>query len=209
MSDEIRGEDVVLLIAGGATGSFEFDPIRLMKGAFLVAQRGPDEWRDFFDFSPYSYGPFDSGVYVMRDTLLSQGLLRAEKHGRYESYSITDDGRNRLEELKELLPEHTAKWVSSVGSYVTSKSFSRLLREIYGAFPERVRLRDAAAGDGDAAPKVPLRGAPHARAASELRSAAPPRTRRRRVPGRAAEHARLACCAVRAHGRTRGARVFF
>lgn len=136
MPDKIRGEDVILLIAGGATGQFEFDPIRLMKGAFLVAQRGPDEWRAFFDFSPYSYGPFDSGVYVMRDDLLSKGLLRAEKHGRYESYSLTAAGRQRLKELRESLPAQTADWVSSVGSYVTSKSFSRLLREIYGAFPE-------------------------------------------------------------------------
>jgi hypothetical protein len=77
MPEEIRGEDVILLVASGATGAFEFDPIRLMKGAFLVAQRGPTEWRDFFDFEPYSYGPFDSSVYVMRDNLLARGLLRS------------------------------------------------------------------------------------------------------------------------------------
>lgn len=136
MSKEIRGEDVILLIASGATGAFEFDPIRLMKGAFLVAQRGPTEWRDYFGFEPYSFGPFDSGVYVMRDNLLTQGLLRAKKHGRYESYALTDAGRARVAELKSATPRQTVDWTASVGSYVTSKSFSRLLREIYGAFPE-------------------------------------------------------------------------
>jgi uncharacterized protein len=136
MPDEIRGEDVVLLIASGSTGAFEFDPIRLMKGAFLVAQRGPTEWRDFFDFEPYSYGPFDSSVYVMRDNLLAGGLLRAERHGRYESYALTEVGQARVDELKRRIPKQTADWTASVGRYVTSKSFSRLLREIYGAFPE-------------------------------------------------------------------------
>jgi hypothetical protein len=136
MPEEIRGEDVILLVAGGATGAFEFDSIRLMKGAFLVAQRGPVEWRDFFDFEPYSYGPFDSGVYVMRDNLLAGRLLRSERHGRYESYSLTDAGKARVEELRKQIPTTTGDWLTSVGSYVTSKSFSRLLREIYGAFPE-------------------------------------------------------------------------
>lgn len=135
MDDEIQPEDVVLLIAAGASGPFEFDPIRLMKGAFLVSQRGPTEWRGYFDFSPYSYGPFDSGVYVLRDKLLSAGLLRAEPHGRYESYQLTDGGKRRVAELRTTLPKQTSEWVSSVGSYVTSKSFSRLLREIYAAFP--------------------------------------------------------------------------
>lgn len=136
MPEEIRGEEVILLIASGATGAFEFDPIRLMKGAFLVAQRGPTEWRDYFDFEPYSYGPFDSNVYVMRDNLLARGLLRSERHGRYESYSLTDAGKERVAELRRAIPRQTAEWTASVGSYVTSKSFSRLLREIYGAFPE-------------------------------------------------------------------------
>ena len=136
MDDEIRPEDVVLLIAAGATGPFEFDTIRLMKGAFLVSQRGPAEWRSYFDFGPYSYGPFDSGVYVLRDQLLKRGLLRAEQHGRYESYTLTEAGKARVTELAKSLPEQTTDWVRSIGSYVTSKSFSRLLREIYAAFPE-------------------------------------------------------------------------
>jgi uncharacterized protein len=136
VDEEIRPEDVVLLIAAGASGPFEFDPIRLMKGAFLVSQRGPTEWRAHFDFSPYSYGPFDSTVYVLRDRLLTQGLLRAERHGRYESYALTETGKRRVAELRKALPQPTSEWVGSVGSYVTSKSFSRLLREIYAAFPE-------------------------------------------------------------------------
>lgn len=136
MDDQISADDVVLLIAAGASGPFEFDPIRLMKGAFLVSQRGPTEWRGYFDFSPYSYGPFDAGVYVLRDQLLSRGLLRSEQHGRYESYTLTNRGHDRVAELRNLLPRQTSDWVASIGSYVTSKSFSRLLREIYSAFPE-------------------------------------------------------------------------
>lgn len=136
MAREIKPEDVVLLIAAGADGPYGFDPIRLMKGVFLVSQRGPEEWRAWFDFSPYSYGPFDSGVYALRDRLLRDGHLDAEQHGRYANYFLTDSGKGRVQQLKDELPAKTVDWLASIGSYVTSKSFARLLREVYAAFPE-------------------------------------------------------------------------
>lgn len=136
MAREMKPEDVVLLIAAGADGPYGFDPIRLMKGVFLVSQRGPEEWQGWFDFSPYSYGPFDSGVYVLRDRLLRDGLLAAEQQGRYAKYSLTEAGRRRVDYLKGEVPEKTVEWLGSIGSYVTSKSFARLLREIYATFPE-------------------------------------------------------------------------
>jgi hypothetical protein len=50
--------------------------------------------------------------------------------------TLREAGNQRVAELQEQIPKETAAWLASVGSYVTSKSFSRLLREIYGAFPK-------------------------------------------------------------------------
>ncbi len=43
-------QDIMLLIADGADGPYPLDPIRLMKGCFIVDQIGPDDWKDLFAF---------------------------------------------------------------------------------------------------------------------------------------------------------------
>src|SRR5947208_285620 len=100
-----------------------------MKGSFVISQGGRPAWRSLFQFRAYDYGPFDTRVYTARDHLLRDGLLTEEKPGRYPTYSLTELGRARVEDLEETLGPHDANWVRSVGRYVTSKSFTRLLDE--------------------------------------------------------------------------------
>jgi hypothetical protein len=127
--------DLVLLLAAGSDGPYEFDPIRLMKGAFIVSRAGRPAWRGQFRFRPYDYGPLDSRVYKARDSLLAAGLLRADQSRRYETYQVTPAGEERIAELERRLGDD-AEWIKRVGRYVTSRSFSRLLKEIYGRWPE-------------------------------------------------------------------------
>jgi len=129
-------EDLVLAVAAGADGPYELDPIRLMKACFLVSQRGRPAWRTRFHFEPYSYGPFDRGVYAARDVLLARGLLAADQPGRYPSYSLTEEGEQEADRVRSELGDKDAAWLARAGSYVTSKSFSQLLDEVYTAFPD-------------------------------------------------------------------------
>jgi hypothetical protein len=129
-------QDVLLLIADGADGRFPLDPIRLMKGCFIVAEIGPSEWKHLFDFSPYDYGPFDPSVYRARDALLGNDLLEAFPAGRYSHYKITDAGRQRATAVAEKMDQRLAEWLRNIGHWVTSKSFTDLLREIYDRFPD-------------------------------------------------------------------------
>jgi DNA-binding PadR family transcriptional regulator len=128
-------EDVLLLVAAGAIGPYKLDPIRIMKAAFLVSQRGRDAWKKLFSFRPYAYGPFDASVYGARDRLIAEGLLE-QISGRYDSYQLTEEGRKRVHELQELLGNEDAEWFSRIGTYVTTRSFERLLREVYAAYPD-------------------------------------------------------------------------
>lgn len=128
-------EDILLGTAAGSTGRYPLDPIRLMKAAFIVSQRGPEGHRRLFNFRPYDYGPFDATVYQARDNLLALGLLLAEPAGKYENYSLTESGWAAARELENEVGEDLYAWLQEVGAYVTSRSFSQLLREIYGAFP--------------------------------------------------------------------------
>jgi uncharacterized protein len=129
-------QDIILLLAAGADGPYALDPIRLMKGSFIVSQAGRQEWRDLYDFQPYDYGPFDTSVYRARDALLTKDLLAAEGGGRYPAYHLTDVGKQRVEELEQALDEKSSTWLRGVGHYVTSKSFTSLLDALYERFPE-------------------------------------------------------------------------
>lgn len=139
MADHDRNltqDEVLLMIADGGEETFPLDPIRVMKGAFLVSQIGAQEWRSLFNFRPYHYGPFDSSVYTARDRLLAAGLLSATPVGRYDRYAVTDSGRTYVAELEQRLSGRDADWLRQVGRYVTSRSFSQLLEEIYEKYPE-------------------------------------------------------------------------
>lgn len=134
--DSFDRQDIMLLIADGANGPFPLDPIRLMKGCFIVDQIGPAEWKGLFAFEPYDYGPFDSSVYRARDDLVGKDLLLRHPAGRYSQYEISEAGRKRAAMLASSIDKPTADWLRSIGRWVTSKSFTELLREIYARFPD-------------------------------------------------------------------------
>lgn len=135
-SGSLTADDILLLVADGASGRFPLDPIRLMKGAFLAWKQGPDEWSDLFDFVAYDYGPFDSSVYRSRDDLIRRGLLGASRPGRYDRYWVTDAGEQRIAQLKQTVSKEVVDFLHQVGAYVTSRSFADLLQEIYATFPK-------------------------------------------------------------------------
>ena len=127
-------EDLLLLLVDGAGGGYPADPVRLMKGAFLVVKRGRSDWNRLFDFQAYDYGPFDRTVYDTRDALVRRGLLEV-RSGRYEHYALTEDGQAQADSLRSVLGED-AEWIRRIGHYVSTRSFSQLLDEIYSAYPE-------------------------------------------------------------------------
>jgi hypothetical protein len=135
-SPHITREDLVLATAAGAAGPYQLDPIRLMKACFLISQRGRADWKAQFDFRPYSFGPFDAGVYRARDALLARGLLVADRSGRYPAYSLSDEGHEEVARLREVIGDDNADWLARIGAYVTAKSFSELLDEVYATFPK-------------------------------------------------------------------------
>jgi hypothetical protein len=133
-SAPLTGEDVLLLLVDGAEGKFPIDPVRLMKGAFLVVRRGRDEWKHLFDFRKYDYGPFDPQVYDTKDLLALAGLLEV-RHGRYEQYDLTDEGYSRIAVINDRLGPD-ADWIRRIGNYTSTRSFNQLLDDIYTEYPE-------------------------------------------------------------------------
>jgi hypothetical protein len=129
-------EDLLLLIADGAAGSYDLDRIRLMKAAFLVDQMGPEAWGEVFAFRPYTYGPFDSDVYRARDELMDEELLESAAGRRYHAYSLTDAGKERVKQIEHEIGKSYADWVRRIGAWVTERSFSSLIQSIYAKYPD-------------------------------------------------------------------------
>lgn len=133
-SASLTREDVLLLLVDGADGKYPTDPVRLMKGAFLVVRRGQNEWKHLFQFRGYDYGPFDPQVYDTKDTLVLRDLLEVGR-GRYEQYELTDRGREKVTEARHRLGAD-ADWIRRIGSYTSNRSFNQLLEDIYAEYPE-------------------------------------------------------------------------
>lgn len=128
----------VLFFLGQPSGPFPADQIRVMKGLFLLSQRLPDEAGRTFSFQPYSYGPFDKGVYDELDELEAEGLVRAVRStgSTRRSYDLTQAGVEIFNALLNSVTRQEARVAAETKEQVTSQTFTALLKSVYSEFPE-------------------------------------------------------------------------
>ena len=127
-----RWQLLLLFVGTGKAANQELDPVRIMKGMFLLEMQGGLE-KHTYNFEPYDYGPFSISLYSDLDLLEGKELIeRIPRPGRNWSYvRVTDEGRNVARSLEEQAkPEQLAK-ISAVHEEVLDKTFAELLRYIY------------------------------------------------------------------------------
>lgn len=134
-----RSDWLLLLLdraALGDTGPDELDPVRIQKGMFLLSKRGPA--RDLYDFRPYDWGPFSSGIYADLASLTRRGYLFEEKVlGRtWSTYRVTAQGHQRALAAAAAAGETATVWLRQARQFLTTRSFAQLLREIYSLYPD-------------------------------------------------------------------------
>ncbi|SRR6266511_4774994 len=138
--EAVNRKDWLLLFmsaeALGVDGPPDLDPVRVQKGMFLLSRRGPA--RHLYTFRPYNWGPFSRDIYDDLDSLQADGLLQSQRRtGRsWRVYWTTDAGHDRAAAIAARLPKTDLDWLGKMRHYVTSRSFTRLLRELYEAYPE-------------------------------------------------------------------------
>jgi uncharacterized protein YwgA len=126
------------MLAIGCAKNRGLSPVQLQKVLFLLGKELPSEvGSDFYDFSPYNYGPFDRAVYTDASMLSLTGCVAVTKSpGGYNEYSATPDGLQMVCKLKTELPPRAVAYVESVVDWAQSLSFSELVRAIYSKYPE-------------------------------------------------------------------------
>jgi hypothetical protein len=103
---------------------------------FLLSMRGPE--RGLYHFRPYDWGPFSAEVAADLDTLTLEGLLTTKQEpGRtWERYVPTPAGERRTSEMVRMLPALTVEWLGSTRRFLTTRTFAKLLTDVYGLYPE-------------------------------------------------------------------------
>lgn len=113
------------------------DRVRTQKGVFLLEERGPTRWRHLYGFSPYDWGPFSRELAGDIDEMLGHELRFVRFEGfRYGEFRTTSEGEEQIHDLIDALPDRTLQFVQETRRFVTTRAFSRLLREVYAAYPE-------------------------------------------------------------------------
>jgi hypothetical protein len=134
----IDRHDWIILFLGPPSGPYPVDQVRVKKGLFLLAQSELDRIGSNFAFEPYSYGPFDRGIYSALDALEDQALIRTTRSSGTSRrvYRLTDHGRERFQELCSQVQDEEFARLEAIKKNVTSLNFTELLRSVYEEHPD-------------------------------------------------------------------------
>lgn len=124
-------------LAAGLDEKYPLDRVRLQKAVFILMQ-GSAAWSGAYDYRPYNWGPYSSALTNDTDQLIAQGILRVAPApgSRYGSYTTTPAGEEAARRLWEALAAAERKFLVDVRAFVTGRSFDRLLRDVYAAYPQ-------------------------------------------------------------------------
>jgi len=113
------------------------DRVRVMKCLFVLGEtvEGVKDG-DYYDFTPYNYGPFDSAVYRDADQLGVSGLIQDVKVNGSKAYLATPEGVERAKQLEKDHPKEAA-FLLKVRTWANRLPFAELLKAIYKRWPEQ------------------------------------------------------------------------
>lgn len=139
--DVMERSDWLLLLLGSPTAqgdALPLDPVRVMKGLFLLIEEGDLDEPPCYQFEPYHYGPVSLLVYDDLADLQEMGMIEALPVPGYSwsEYSLSREGKLRYRELREDLPPRGAEALDRVKGLVSTRSFRALLRYVYSNYPD-------------------------------------------------------------------------
>jgi uncharacterized protein YwgA len=131
-------KDIVLLVIESASDE-GLSPLQLQKSLFIIGQSQLAGLpADFYIFRPYNYGPFCEEIYRDTDVLVAEGMVfNIPVAGQsWSKYVITPKGQSKGEEIKKENNVGLVTYIKDTVQWVSSLTFSELLRAIYAKYPE-------------------------------------------------------------------------
>lgn len=114
------------------------DRIRLMKALFLIWHRSGRTLKDYYEFTPYMYGPCSFELYTELDALQREHLVSQAPHpvSQLASYHLTPMGVSKASVIQHAASGEIVALVRSIAEEVASVSFYALLRKVYSEAPD-------------------------------------------------------------------------
>jgi DNA-binding PadR family transcriptional regulator len=137
---ELEPRQKLLLLFLDSGSPKELDPIKIMKGLFLVSKEAPQEWikqQDRYDFTPYYYGPCSFQIYSDLARLEEFGyIISIEVQGQsWKYYALTREGKERIKKFIIEVNPNLLKYLEKIREFVTILPFRNLLAVIYKRYP--------------------------------------------------------------------------
>jgi uncharacterized protein YwgA len=130
---------LVLLYLPGHTGQENepMDRLRIVKALFLCGKEIKG-LHNFYDFSPYLYGPFSLDIYRDLDQLLTDGYIRREitLPLNWSRYWLTGKGSEEAQKIHQEIEPSMIKKMQEIKRIVTGLPFLALLKHVYSKYPE-------------------------------------------------------------------------
>lgn len=131
-----RGWLAAVLAAG--TPDRTLDPVRIQKAMFLLSEEGPAPLKHLYEFQPYHFGPCSFDLYRDLDALEAEGVVKSDvpPGQTWKIYELTEKGQEvgRAALASAGAAERSA--VQSTMDFVLTRSFRRLLKDVYAKYPE-------------------------------------------------------------------------
>ena len=137
---ELTARQKTLLVFLGSDHQPELDPVRVMKGLFLISVETPGRWlkqESRYQFEPYTYGPCSFEIYSDLDQLGKWGYVTSkEAPGRsWRYYALSPRGKELARRVAEAMNRETVRYFKDVRDFVATTSFRQLLSVIYHHYP--------------------------------------------------------------------------
>jgi hypothetical protein len=140
LEDATMNREEWVVLALDCAGNQALTPAQLQKSLFLLGKEIPESLgtQDFYNFSPYNYGPFCKQIYDDAESLAVRGItvILREPGVQYLQYALTAAGQETARKLRNQADPRAVAYLEQVVNWARKRSFSELVRSIYQKYPE-------------------------------------------------------------------------
>ncbi|MYE27802.1 MAG: hypothetical protein F4X87_11440 [Chloroflexi bacterium] len=134
MTGETANRERILIAIIAAAGEGGLDRAQLQKSAFLVGEEFEGKLKNFYQFTPYMYGPFAQEIYTDVERLSDGPMIETFFDDGRQWYRMASDTTSWEFSLSDELESGVKRivgWISRMSS------FYELVRAIYFLYPEQ------------------------------------------------------------------------
>ena len=134
MCNETANRESILIAIIAAAGEAGLDRAQLQKSAFLIGEEFAGKLTNFYQFTPYMYGPFAQEIYSDVERLSDGPFLETFLRDGRNWYRVASESAM----WKASLPDDLEAGIKRIVGWISSmSSFYELVRAIYYLYPEQ------------------------------------------------------------------------